>query len=246
VQRLGYDPNVERQTWANIRTLCQALHWQMLVTARAFSPHAMEGAKTIAYEICEQSGGQAPDVVYIPVGGGGLCSVCWKGFSEWQRAGHMQGSPRIVAVQPVGCDSIAQALREQRALQPIPTCESSISGLQLTAPPDGELVLRALHESQGWAVSVPDEEVYRAQADLARREGLFVEPAAAITLAAVRADVQQGRLRGHECVVCLLTGIGFKDTSAVQRMTADRTITPIRADEIPELVRGSRGRTFSR
>ena len=232
VQRLGYDPEVEHQTWANIRALCEAQNWLMLVTARAFSPHAMEGVKTIAFEVCNQLGNEAPDVVYVPVGGGGLLSMCWKGFVEWRAAGQAKGYPRMVAVQPAGCDSIAQAWRGNRAPQSIPTCESTISGLQLTAPPDGDLVLRALRDSEGWAVSVPDEETYRMQAQLARREGLFVEPAAAITVAAVKSDLEQGRLRGNERVVCLLTGVGFKDTNAVQRMTADYAIRRINAEDI--------------
>jgi threonine synthase len=94
------------------------------------------------------------------------------------------------------------------------------------------LALRALHESNGWAISVPDEATYQAQADLASQEGIFVEPAAAITLAAVRADRAKGRLQGHERVACWLTGIGFKDANAVQRMIEQRTVQLIRAEDI--------------
>jgi threonine synthase len=231
VERLGYDADVEQATWRNIRALCDDNGWGMLVTARRFSPHAMEGAKTIAYEICEQLGG-APDVVYIPVGGGGLLSATWKGFVEWRAAGYVDRLPRIVAVQPQGCDGITRAWREGRAVRPIDGCASAISGLQLTAPPDGDLVLRALRESGGWAVSVPDDATYAAQAELAGREGIFAEPAAAITLAGLRADMVDGRLRGDERVVSLLTGIGFKDASAVQRMVETRDVRPIRAEDI--------------
>ena len=234
VARLGYDPDVERATWRNIQALCDANGWGMLVTARRFSPHAMEGVKTIAYEICEQLGGP-PDVVYVPVGGGGLLSATWKGFLEWRAAGRADRLPRIVAVQPRGCDGVTQAWRAGRAVQPIAGCASAISGLQLTAPPDGDLVLRALRESGGWAVSVPDEETYAAQADLAGREGIFAEPAAAIGLAGLRADMAAGRLRGDERVVCLLTGVGFKDTAAVQRMVEDRAVPAITAEEILRL-----------
>jgi threonine synthase len=231
VERLGYDPAVEQATWRNIRAICDANGWGMLVTARRFSPHAMEGVKTIAYEICEQLGGP-PDVVYVPVGGGGLLSATWKGFVEWHAAGRADRLPRIVAVQPQGCDGITQAWRAGRAVEPIDGCTSAISGLQLTAPPDGDLVLRALREAGGWAVSVPDDATYAAQAELAAREGIFAEPAAAITLAGVRADMAAGRLHGGERAVCLLTGIGFKDANAVQRMVEDREVRAITAEDI--------------
>jgi threonine synthase len=88
----------------------------------------------------------------------------------------------------------------------------------LTAPPDGELVLQALAATHGWSTLVEDEATYAAQARLANQEGLFVEPASAISLAAVMADRAAGRLRGDERVVCILTGNGFKDALALQRM----------------------------
>jgi threonine synthase len=150
----------------------------------------------------------------------------------------MDRLPRMVAVQPAGCDAITQAWQAGRRVQPISSCASAISGLQLTAPPDGNLVVRALHDSDGWAVSVPDEATYQAQADLASQEGVFVEPAAAITLAAVRADRASGRLQGHERVACWLTGIGFKDANAIQRMVEQRTVELIRAEDILSIGQG--------
>lgn len=235
VERLGYDPDVEKLTWANIRRLCDQRNWQMLVTARAFSPHAMEGVKTIAFEVCEQLRGVAPDVVYVPVGGGGLLSASWKGFVEAHAAGMIPTLPRMVAVQACGCDAVTQAWQEGRPIDPIPGCSSAISGIQLTAPPDGELVLRALRESGGWCVSVPDAETYDAQAELAAKAGLFVEPAAAITLAAVRADRAIGRLNANERVACWLTGTGFKDAAALQNMVAGKEVKMVRAEEIMKI-----------
>ena len=232
VARLGYDPDVEKATWANITQLCAENNWMMLVTARAFSPHAMEGAKTLAYEICEQLDDTAPDMVYVPVGGGGLLSTVWKGFVEWQKAGKISSLPRMVAVQAQGCDPVTQAWKEDHDIRTISGCESTISGIQLTAPPDGDLVLQALKKSNGWAVSVPDEQTYRAQKDLSQKEGIFIEPAAAITWAAVQKDAGTGRLQGGERVVCILTGIGFKDMSAIRNMSADRFVPIITADNI--------------
>jgi threonine synthase len=236
VQGLGYDPKVEVETWANIQQVCKSNNWMMLVTAHAFSPHAMEGVKTISYEVCEQLGGQAPDVVYVPVGGGGLFAASWRGFVEWHAAGYIDRLPRMVAVQPAGCDGITQAwLRGDTQVGTIATCESTISGLQLTAPPDGDLVLREVRASDGWVVSIPDGATYQAQAELASREGLFVEPAAAITLAAVRADLASGRLHGNERVACWLTGVGFKDAAALQRLTEGQELQQITPAEILEL-----------
>jgi threonine synthase len=162
-------------------------------------------------------------------------SATWKGFVEWRDAGRIDRLPRVVAVQPLGCDGITQAWASGRAVQPITGCTSSISGLQLTAPPDGDLVLRALRESDGWAVSVSDDETYAAQADLAGREGIFVEPAAAITLAGLRADIAAGRLHGDERVACVLTGVGFKDANALQRMVETRTVQPINVEDILQI-----------
>ncbi|MCY3832715.1 MAG: threonine synthase [Chloroflexi bacterium] len=232
VKRLGYDPAAEKATWDNIEALCAANDWLMLITARSNSPHAMEGAKTIAYEICQQLHDEAPDVVYVPVGGGGLLSSIWKGFNEWRRAGRITRLPRMVAVQPQGCDPITQAWDGNRPVEPLDDCASFVSGIILTSPPDGDLVLQDLRESDGWALSIPDEVTYQAQAELAGREGLFVEPAAAVVWAAIKADRQSGRLRGDETVVGILTGIGFKDAVALQRMTADKPLPLIEASAI--------------
>lgn len=232
VKRLGYDPAAEKATWANIAALCDANDWLMLITARSDSPHAMEGAKTIAYEICGQLHDQAPDIVYVPVGGGGLISAIWKGFREWRAAGYIDRLPRMVAVQPLGCDPITQAWDADRPIEPLDDCKSALSGIILTSPPDGDLVLQDLRESAGWALSIPDEAAYQAQSELASREGLFVEPAAAVVWAAIKADRQSERLRGDENIVGVLTGIGFKDSAALQRMTDDKPLPTIEADEI--------------
>ena len=232
VKRLGYDPAAEKATWSNIAALCDAKDWLMLITARSDSPHAMEGAKTIAYELCQQLHDQAPDIVYVPVGGGGLISAIWKGFREWRAAGFIDRLPRMVAVQPLGCDPITQAWQADRPIEPLDDCNSALSGIILTSPPDGDLVLQDLRESAGWALSIPDEAAYQAQSELASREGLFVEPAAAVVWAAIKADRQSGRLRGDENIVGVLTGIGFKDSAALQRMTDDKPLPLIEASEI--------------
>ena len=235
VRGMGYDPGIEAETWGNVGRVCQRNNWLMLITARRNSPHSMEGAKTIAYEICQQLGGSVPDVVYVPVGGGGLLSTIWKGFREWRAAGHITTLPRMVAIQPEGCDPVTQAWRTNGPIAPLDDCASAVSGIILTSPPDGELVLNDLRESDGWALSIADDIIYQAQSELARSEGLFVEPAAAITWAAVKRDMAEGRLTGGENVVCVLTGIGFKDSKAIALMTGDRPVPLVEAEAIMRL-----------
>ena len=219
VRGLGYDPTVEDATWTNCAQLCESRGWMMMITACSFSPLGMEGAKTIAYEICEALGAVAPDVVYVPVGGGGLLSMIYKGFQEGRAAGMIDRLPRMVSVQAKGCDALTQAWENGRNLQALDDCTSMVSGIILTNPPDGDLALAALRDSGGWAVSVCDEDTYQAQEELANREGLFVEPASAVTWGAIKADRQSGRLKPDDVVVAVLTGVGFKDSAAIQRMT---------------------------
>lgn len=231
VRGLGVSREVELATFDSVRQLCGHHNWMMMVTASRFNPVGMEGVKTLAYEICEQLG-RAPDMVYAPVGGGGLLNMAWKGFKEWQRLGRVSTLPCMVAVQGEGCSAVVDAWVENRAYRPLEECRGNVSGLQLAAPPDGALALRAVRESHGWAIVVPDANTAQAQSKLASSEGLFAEPAAAITAAAAELDRANGRLRGDELVVCLLTGIGFKVMDAVQRLTEGLEIPLLDVEQI--------------
>lgn len=231
VQGLGRDPAIERGTFAAVRQLCEQKGWLMQITAHRFSPIGMEGAKTIAYEIAEVLG-EAPSAVYVPTGGGGLLSAIARGFGDWVQHGQIGHMPCMVCVQSLGCDPITQAWQGGHEVRPIPSCNARISGIQLTAPPDGDLALKFVRNSQGWAVSVPDAETYAAQKMLAQHEGIFVEPAAAIGLAAVMRDLRDGKLDPAAPIVCICTGSGFKDTAAAQALSEGIEIPLIKVEEI--------------
>ena len=95
-----------------------------------------------------------------------------------------------------------------------------ISGLQLTVPPDGFLAADAVRSTNGWGCLVSDEDTWEIQDLLARREGIFVEPASALALAAIVNDSRNGRLTKSDCPVAILTGSGLKD---LRRFTPDAT-----------------------
>ncbi len=182
--------------------------WLPMITAHRYAPAAMEGVKTLAFETVEALG-RAPDRVYVPVGGGGLLAATWRGFVQAHAMGWTQYVPRMIAVQPEGCAPVVHAVMGQMSSSD--GVITSISGLQVADPPDGEMALAALSASGGSAVALSDSAIYTAQQRLAGEEAVFAEPAAAAALGGVLADASVGRLRKDETVVCLVTGSGFKD-----------------------------------
>lgn len=186
----------------------QRHNWLPMITAHRYAPAAMEGIKTLSFEIVETLPG-SPDRVYVPVGGGGLLVGTWRGFVQAAALGWTERVPKIIAVQPEGCSPMVLWYTGRTPTVDGPT--TAVSGLQVADPPDGDLVLQALSASGGSAVAVSDHEIYAAQRKLARDEGIFAEPAGAAALAGVVADRSAGRIRSGESVVCLITGSGFKD-----------------------------------
>jgi threonine synthase len=166
----------------------------------------MQGVVTIAHELGEQ----APDAaaVYVPVGGGGLLAGLHRGFCDTRTA------PRLVGVQPAGNPTLRSALDGVEH----PRSGTTISGLQVELLAEREGAPRAVNESGGHVVEVADEAVHHAQQLLARADGVFVEPAGAAALAGLLADAELGRLDGASPVVVMLTGAGWKDLAALERL----------------------------
>ena len=173
------------------------------ITAHAFNADGMRGVDTIGFELAEQ----APEAthVYVPVGGGGLLVATARGLSSRRHPA------RVVACQPTGCAPVVEALDGLRGSIVVDACTSRVSGLQLPNPPDGELAVAAARSSGGWGVASRDDQILAAQQLLAQVEGVFVEPAAAATLAGVCQDVEDGRLGPGDHPVLILTGAGWKD-----------------------------------
>jgi threonine synthase len=199
--------------------------WYLVSTAAIYNPFTLEGAKTIAYEIGEQTRFDLPDWVIVPVGGGGAIGSIWRGFRDLQSLGMVHRLPRMVGVQAVGCAPFVQAIDEgwtpedalTRRWPKIDTVAGAIADDVLF---DAHVALPAVRESEGTAVAVADDETLAMQAALAADEGIFVEPAGATTLAAVGKLIAAGRIRRDERVVCMLTGTGLKDPGAARRRVA--------------------------
>jgi threonine synthase len=183
-------------------------------------PYRIEGKKTMGYEIAEQLGWRVPDVILYPAGGGvGLIGI-HKAMLEMRELGWIgEELPRLVAVQATGCRPIVDAfdagLDESTLVE-----ESSTVAFGINVPKAlGDfLVLRAVRESRGTAVAVPDEDILAELASLASAEGAWICPEGAACLAAARRLRTDGWLGEDEEVVVLNTGTGLKYPDTV---TAD-------------------------
>lgn len=203
----------------------------LAVTAHAFNPDGMRGADTIGHEI--QRDGHKPRVVYVPTGGGGLACAVARGLRE-------TGNEAAVAIaQPAGCSPVVRYIKGELPEPVIEVCESKISALQLTSPPDGRAVAQVVKSGGGWGTAVDDAEIWRAQHELASLEGVFVEPAAAASLAAVSADRRAGLLERDDEVMLILTATGLKDLGAIRRSVSTPRV--ISTQEVESVVRAVLG-----
>ncbi|MGI6130477.1 MAG: pyridoxal-phosphate dependent enzyme [Bacillota bacterium] len=193
-----------------VNEVCSIACLAPLVTAHYSNPYLGEANKTIAYETCIQLGKCAPDHVFAPIGGGGLLAGMWKGFVEFRDHEVTDSSPRMVAVQPEGCPSLLNAWKLGLTHVPAVEVTTKISGVSLSWPLDGVAALRAVRESEGSVVTASDEEIIRAAALLGTFEGLFAEPAGAVSVAGLLRSLEAGEVSRSDRVVCLITGAGWK------------------------------------
>ena len=183
----------------------------------AFNPFTVEGKKTVSLEIYNQAGCKVPDVVYVPTGDGVIFSGACKGFADILQAGLADRLPVMVAVQAEGSNAIARSAREGRETV-IAETSTIADSLSVCRPAAGAMALGYLRRFKGRAVEVTDAEISAAQAELARDAGLFVEPSSAAAWAGLLKD--RPNLEPGARVVVLLTGTGFKDTAAAEKLVS--------------------------
>ena len=180
-------------------------------TASPYNPYGAYGAKTTAYEIFAQNGGQGFDWIVMPVGFGCTIVGIWKGFEDLLKIGLIDRLPKLVAVQPVGSPSLVKAF-EMGLKRAVPGPQDTIAGgISQVATPNSVLALQALHATKGAAVAVTDEELLESISLLARKTGIYAEPSGAAALAGLRHMNGKGIIKPHEKTLLLITGTGLKD-----------------------------------
>ena len=176
-------------------------------------PYRIEGKKTMAYELVEQLGGEVPDVVLYPTGGGTGLVGMWKAFDEMAALGWIprERRPRFVSVQAAGCAPVAKAFHEgAERTEAWVNAKTRAYGLRVPAPLGGFICLRALRETHGTAVAIEEEEMQRATLDLASRSGIDVCSEGGAAWAALAQLRQSGFVRPADRVIVFNTGTGLK------------------------------------
>jgi threonine synthase len=175
-------------------------------------PYRVEGMKTMGYEMAEQLGWRLPDAFVYPTGGGEGTIGIWKAIAEMQGAGWIgptERRPKVIVAQAAGCAPIVRAFAAGEAtatpwVEPV----TYASGLRVPSPLGDRLLLRALRESGGAAVAVPEETMRRATARLAASTGIDAAPEGGCALAALESLVLDGTLGSTSEVVLFNTGSG--------------------------------------
>ena len=180
-------------------------------------PYRVEGKKTLGYEIAYDLGWRLPDAIVYPTGGGTGLVGMWKAFEEMEALGWIGSKrPRMIAVQSAGCAPIVRAFEqgESRA-EPWEDARTLAAGIRVPSAVGDYLILNAIYESGGTAVTVTDEEIVDAVSEMTSLTGVFPAPEGAATLAGYRRLRGSGFLTADTEVVLVNTGTGYKYLDAI-------------------------------
>ncbi len=192
------------------------------------NPFALEGYKTLAYEIAEDLGWEVPDWCVLPVCYGDALAAILRGFEDMVALGWTRRVPRLVAAEVSG--SLAAALASGADALPVLRRNAPSVATSINAPRGTYQALDALRRSKGRAVPVDDAAMLHWQARLGREEGLWVEPSSAAALAAVAALRADGSMVVTDRVVVLATASGLKDPAAAAATMPEIPVVPTDLD----------------
>jgi threonine synthase len=180
-------------------------------------PFYSEGSKTLAFEVTEQLGWQAPDHVVVPVASGSLLTKFRKGLEELHKVGITDAAPhtKVHAAQALGCNPVVTAIKSGvDTIRPVRP-DTIAKSLAIGNPADGYYAVSAVNDTGGMGEDVTDEEIVSAIRLLASTEGVFAETAGGVTIGALKKMAESGAFKPGESVVALITGMGLKTAEAL-------------------------------
>jgi len=219
-----------------------------IAIVNSINPYRLQGQKTAAFEIIDALG-RAPDYHCLPVGNAGNISAYWTGYSEYagqqtvacgfcadkcwyDHKAIVDSRPKMLGYQASGA---APFLRGQKVAAP----ETVATAIRIGNPQSWDLAWAASKESGGWFDEFSDAQILATQKLLAEKEGIFCEPASAVSVAGAMRDIKAGKIAAGSCVVCTLTGHGLKDPDmAIQQSTAPVIKVAAELDQVKQAIFG--------
>ncbi len=185
-----------------------------ITLVNSVNPYRLEGQKTAAFEVCDDLG-RAPDILAIPVGNAGNISAYWAGFREYEAAGLVAATPRMLGFQAAGAAPLVSGV-------PVENPDTIATAIRIGNPASWGKAIAARDESGGRIEAVTDDEILAAYRALAEEEGIFCEPSSAASVAGIiklaATDGGDGAINSDALVVCVLTGTGLKDPSTAESL----------------------------
>ncbi len=185
----------------------------------AINPFQIEGKRTVGHELAEQTREEIPDWIVFSMGDGCTIAGCWKGFREFAELGYVDDTPKMLGVQPEGASAIHDAFHDHGQIKDV--AETLADSVAVGRPRNTLKATQALEESGGTALTVSDRDILAAETLLGRTEGIYAEPAAAASIAGIRAAHERGIIAADESVVAVVTGFGLKDTASAKRAVGE-------------------------
>ena len=175
-------------------------------------PYRIEGKKTMGLELAEQLNWELPDVIFYPTGGGTGLIGMWKAFLELKELGWINGKlQKMIAVQATGCAPIVKAWKNGEEHAPLwENAYTKAAGIRVPIAVGDFLIIRAIRESKGFAMSVSDEEIFEARDRVASKDGCFLCPEGAATMTAYERALSSKLISKDDKVVLFNCATGLK------------------------------------
>ena len=175
-------------------------------------PYRIEGKKTMGLELAEQLNWELPDVIFYPTGGGTGLIGMWKAFLELKELGWVKGKlPRMVAVQAEGCAPIVKAWKNGEEHAPLwENAYTKAAGIRVPIAVGDFLIIRAVNESKGFAISISDEEIMNTRDRVANIDGCFLCPEGAATMSAYEKSLSSNLISKDDKVILFNCATGLK------------------------------------
>jgi len=195
-----------------VRVLTEVIARAPIYLLNSVNPYRLEGQKTPAFEILEQSDWQVPHHIIVPGGNLANCSALGKGFAEMKHLGFIHRVPKISVIQAEGANPLYRAMQANGGthLDPV-VADTRASAIRIGNPASWKKAVKILEANGGWCEQVNELEIALAKAEIGA-EGIGCEPASAVTLAGLKKLVALGKITREERAVLILTGHTLKDS----------------------------------